>query len=180
MNKVVKLSSLLFSSIAINFAYAEGAITSAPAPTVFLSGNNQEMSLAQQISKTMPAEDVVNAPPQNFSTSEIGNQVTGFEPQIVSYNNAINTAFKKFSTVLVAADPGDKAIAYIEFKQAQQTNLMLQQQNRLLKIMTEMNANLEVIISQNNRFFKENMQNKSAKSKAEFDPAEKSSMMISR
>ncbi len=131
--------------------YAAGEITEAPSPTVFLSGNGQEMSLAQQISKSMPAEDVKNAPPQNFSTSEIGNRMTGFETEIVSYNNAINKAFKQFSDTVAAANPGEKAIAYVMFKQAQQTNVLLQQQNKLLHIMSAVNDNLETIIAQNNQ-----------------------------
>ena len=145
---------LLASLLMIGFFSVElfaQKISPAPSPTVFLSGNGQEMSLAQQINKSMPAEDAAQAPPQNFTTSDIGNQMTGFETEIVTYNQAINKAFKKFSETIATATPGDKAIAYVLFKQAQQTNLLLQQQNKLLKTVIELNDNLEILISQNNQ-----------------------------
>ncbi|MDC0535177.1 hypothetical protein OAO18_05115 [Francisellaceae bacterium] len=170
MKKIIY--TLLFLNVSV--IYAAGGVTQAPSPTVFLSGSGQEMSLAQQINKSMPAEDVKNAPPQNFSTSEIGNQMTGYETEIVTYNNAINKAFKQFSQA--TANPGEKAIAYVMFKQAQQTNLLLQQQNSLLRVMTEVNDNLETIIAQNNQALAGAQQHVVQKQQ---QPSRQNSMMVS-
>lgn len=171
MKKQTVCLSLLVALAVANYGYSDNQQKNSeeiPVPRVLLKGNGEEISLEQQVGRSMPEEDVKNAPPQNFSAGEIGNQMTGYENQIASYNNAINKAFRKFSKEVASAPVGDKAIAYVLFKQAQQTNLLLQQQNELLRKMTVLNDNIEVLIDQNNSAMRSNERASQAQNQGNF------------
>lgn len=139
--------ALFFSLFSQSFALEQ-----APTPTVLVSGN-EASSLGDQINTSLPKAPI--QVPQVQAASVLQNKPSNqYQSQILGFQTDINTLFKKITSNLSSIPDSQVGALYLNIKQAQQVNLLLQQQGQLLDQMALMNENLKNIIKQNNILLK--------------------------
>ncbi|MCF6776836.1 hypothetical protein L3V83_09675 [Thiotrichales bacterium 19X7-9] len=124
------------------------ALNQPPQPKVLLSGESQS-SLNEQMASTEP----VNVAPkvEVKPVSQLLEKPSDlFVKQVNDFNHDVNQLFKKVTSKVSSMPDSEIAIMYLQIKSAQQRNLLLQQQNQIMDEIALLNANIKVLIKQNN------------------------------
>lgn len=130
------------------FTNTLSALDQPQTPKVLLSGES-ESSLSDQLSVTQvvkPKAEVNIQPVSQLLTkpSDL------FVNQVSTLNNDINVLFKKVTSKLSSLPDNEIAALYLEIKSAQQRNILLEQQNQIMDEIALLNANMQILIKQNN------------------------------
>ena len=148
-----------------------------PSPTpdpMHTPGQGKDMSLAEQLGNPQPSDSRPGgAGKQQQSSGDnargkaqrarvAGQGKTGYEQQIADYHKDITKSFQNFTKLLGKLDSGDSALIYIVMQQAKQTNLVLQQQNEILKTLKTMNANIQRLMVEQRKMRQASLQARQA------------------
>jgi hypothetical protein len=145
MNKKILFGLILSIPIQLN------ALEPVPAPKVLLSGGDTSMSLGQQLNQTLP-KAVVQAPAFAPITAAI--KTNDFQPEITALNDDIEAFVKKMTPEASKLNTADLSSIYLTYKNTQQVNILLKEQNKVLGKLNQINGNIKVMIEQNNMLLK--------------------------
>ncbi|MCF6764330.1 hypothetical protein L3V82_01005 [Thiotrichales bacterium 19S3-7] len=124
------------------------ALNQPPQPKILLSGESQS-SLNEQMAST----EATNVAPkvEIKPVSRLLEKPSDlFVKQVNDFNHDVSQLFKKVTSKLSSMPDSEIAIMYLQIKAAQQQNLLLQQQNQIMDEIALLNANIKVLIKQNN------------------------------
>ena len=145
MNKKILFGLILSIPLQVN------ALESVPAPKILLSGGDTSMSLGQQLNQTLP-KAVVQSPTFVPATATV--KTNDFQPEIKTLNDDIEAFVKKMTPEASKLNAADLSSIYLTYKNAQQVNLLLKEQNKVLGTLNQINSNIKVMIEQNNLLLK--------------------------
>mgnify|MGYP003676889628 CR=1 FL=1 len=125
------------------------AMDAVPGPKV-LSGGNVSLPLGQQISETVPRKAIEM--PAFAPEPQI--QMNSFPAEINKLNKDIEDFVKKMTPEAKSLNSADLSQIYLTYKNAQQVNVLLKEQDKVLTTLNSIDGNMKVLIKQNNMLLK--------------------------